>query len=216
MATARGDQRKTRILDAVVKVIIDTGFTQMTVADVARRANVSTALVHYHFSSKTELIAAALRSACDDDKALRESVAAGPGSATSRLDRVVRGSLPLGATDGSWLLWVETWGEARREPSILQVMTDLNEHERDLIVSLLAEGTANAEFTVAEPVAVAERLMALRDGLAIQHTLFEAEQPAERFGALLRGAILNNLGMTVERYESLVAPDASVAGQEDR
>ena len=51
----------------------------MTVADVAKVAGVSTALVHYHFSSKVDLITAAVRVACDDDKELRNSVADGPG-----------------------------------------------------------------------------------------------------------------------------------------
>ena len=52
------DQRKTAILDAAVQVIIEVGFTEMTVADVAKVAGVSTALVHYHFSSKADLITA--------------------------------------------------------------------------------------------------------------------------------------------------------------
>jgi AcrR family transcriptional regulator len=41
------DQRKSEILEAAVQVIIDVGFTEMTVADVAKVAGVSTGLVHY-------------------------------------------------------------------------------------------------------------------------------------------------------------------------
>ena len=55
------DQRKSEILEAAVQVIIEVGFTEMTVADVAKVAGVSTALVHYHFSSKVDLITAAVR-----------------------------------------------------------------------------------------------------------------------------------------------------------
>ena len=94
MLRPKVDQRKSEILDAAVQVIIEVGFTEMTVADVAKVAGVSTALVHYHFSSKVELITAALGVACDDDKELRDSVADGPGSAVHRLDRVLCGSLP--------------------------------------------------------------------------------------------------------------------------
>ena len=88
-----------QILDAAVQVIIEVGFTEMTVADVAKVAGVSTALVHYHFSSKVDLITAALGVACDDDKELRDSVANGPGSAVHRLDRVLCGSLPSDPSD---------------------------------------------------------------------------------------------------------------------
>jgi AcrR family transcriptional regulator len=202
------DQRKTAILDAVVRVIIDVGFTQMTVADVARVASVSTALVHYHFSSKIALIVAALRAASDDDKQLRDRIANGPGSALARLDRVLCGSLPATPQDGSWLLWVETWGETRREPEIWNVMADLNEHEHSRIVALIAEGIADGVFTTADADAVADRLMALRDGLAIQHTLFASDQPAEQFRELIRAAIRNNLGVSVDRYASLLEATA--------
>jgi len=110
MLRPSSDQRKTEILDAVVYSIIDVGYTQMTVADVATRAGVSTALVHYHFSSKAELISAALRVASDEDKQLREDIAADHMSAVNRIDRVLCGSLPSDASDASWLLWIETWG----------------------------------------------------------------------------------------------------------
>ena len=71
------ETRRSAILDAVVRVIIDVGYTDMTVADVAQRAGVSTALVHYHFASKAALISAALRVASDEDKQLREAIAVG-------------------------------------------------------------------------------------------------------------------------------------------
>ena len=84
MLRPSSDQRRHDILEAVVRVIIDVGYTEMTVADVARQAGVSNALVHYHFSSKAELIEAALRVASDDDKEFRDAIVEGPGSAASR------------------------------------------------------------------------------------------------------------------------------------
>ena len=146
MARPRPDQRKASILDAVVDVIIDVGFTQMTVADVAARAGVSTALVHYHFSSKTDLIVEALRVASILDQQLRDSIAGGPGTALDRLDGVLCGSMPERATDGSWLLWIETWGETRRTPAIRDVMAELTAHEHAVIRTLIDEGVANGEF----------------------------------------------------------------------
>lgn len=205
------DQRKSAILDAVVRVIIDVGFTQMTVADVARVANVSTALVHYHFSSKTELIVAALRAASDDDQQLRDGIVKGSGSPLARLDRVLCGSLPATPEDGSWLLWIETWGETRREPEIWNVMAELNEHERSRIVTLIDEGVADGSFTTDDAGDVADRLMSLRDGLAIQHTLFAANRPAEQFRELIRAAIRNNLGVAADQYKALLDPTTTRA-----
>jgi AcrR family transcriptional regulator len=199
------DQRKSEILDAAVQVIIDVGFTEMTVADVAKVAGISTALVHYHFSSKVDLITAALRVACDDDKELRDSIANGPGSAVSRLDRVLCGSLPSDATDASWLLWIETWGETRRLPALREAMDDLTRHEVEVIHRLFAEGEAAGEFTVAEPAEAAARLSAVRDGLAIQQTLFGVDQRAELYIEQFRGGICHELGLRRDDYDRLVA-----------
>jgi AcrR family transcriptional regulator len=200
------DQRKSTILDAVVQVIIDVGFTQMTVADVARRAGVSTALVHYHFASKAALITAALKVASDEDKQLRDSVANGPGSALARLDEVVCGTLPASKDDASWLLWIETWGETRRIASIRDVMEELNDHELAVFVRLIGEGVAAGEFLCSDPERVASRLSATRDGLAIQKTLFNTSNPASEFVAQMRGSIQHELELSDRDSTRLTVP----------
>ena len=199
------DQRKSEILEAAVQVIIDVGFTEMTVADVAKVAGVSTALVHYHFSSKVDLITAAVRVACDDDKELRNSVADGPGSVVHRLDRVLCGSLPSDPSDGSWLLWIETWGETRRLPSLREAMAELTDHEIEVIHRLFAEGAAAGEFVCTDPAPAAARLSALRDGLAIQQTLFGSGQSPDVFVDEFRGGICHELGLTRTEYDRLLA-----------
>jgi AcrR family transcriptional regulator len=202
------DQRKIEILDAAVQVIIDVGFTEMTVADVAKRAGVSTALVHYHFSSKVELIAAALRRACDEDKELRDSIADGGGSVVHRLDRVLCGSLPSDLTDASWLLWIETWGETRRLAALRDAMDDLSAHEIAVIYRLFDEGEANREFTCDDHAGAAARLSALRDGLAIQQTLFGAGSPPGLYIDEFRGGICHELGLARGDYDRLAGIDA--------
>ena len=212
MSRPSPDERKADILDAVLRVIIEVGFTHMTVGDVARQAGVSTALVHYHFSSKTELIAAALRAASDDDKQLRESVIAADGTALARLDRVLCGSLPGDPADASWLLWIETWGETRREPPILDSHGRPQRARAAHPVALLDEGAAQGEFDAVDALAASDRLMALRDGLAIQYTLFGVDASPARFRELLRGAIRNHLALTIDRYAQLLAASVTAAG----
>jgi AcrR family transcriptional regulator len=209
MSTTAGDQRRSEILDAVVRVIIDIGFTEMTVADVAKAAGVSNALVHYHFTSKPELIEAALHVASLDDQQFRKSIVAGPGTATARLDAVLCRSLPGDASDGSWLLWIETWGETRRNPGIRAVMADLDAHEIDAVVTLIEEGNAAGEFTCADAVGAAARLTALRDGLAIDRTLFHPHLTADELSDQLRSAIRFNLGLSTDRYRELLADDSA-------
>ncbi len=190
------ETRRSAILDAVVRVIIDVGYTDMTVADVAQRAGVSTALVHYHFASKAALISAALRVASDEDKQLREAIASEDAPAVDRLDRILCGSLPDDASDdASWLLWIETWGETRRSNEIREVMADLNDHERTTILRLLTDGEAAGEFECSDHRGAAARLMALRDGLAIEHTLFDLDRTTDDMVRQIRAALAYDLGL---------------------
>lgn len=48
-----------RITEAACALVQDAGIADLTIADVGRRAGVSSALVHYHFNTKQELLAAA-------------------------------------------------------------------------------------------------------------------------------------------------------------
>ena len=77
-----------RIIDAVCSAIVDGGLSGLTVADVARRAGVSTALVHYHFSTKQVLL----------ESAAERLVAQRADARTGALAR----SEGLGALDALW------------------------------------------------------------------------------------------------------------------
>jgi len=47
-----------RIAEAACAVVQDAGIADLTIADVGRKAGVSSALVHYHFNTKQDLLAA--------------------------------------------------------------------------------------------------------------------------------------------------------------
>ena len=68
-----------------------------------------------------------------------------------RLDRVLCGSLPSDASDGSWLLWIETWGETRRLPPLREAMAELTEHEIEVIHRLFAEGATARRVRLRRP-----------------------------------------------------------------
>jgi AcrR family transcriptional regulator len=51
--------RQDSIVEAACSAVVEVGIPDLTVADVARRAGVSSGLVHYHFRTKQQLLAAA-------------------------------------------------------------------------------------------------------------------------------------------------------------
>ena len=81
-----------RILDAVEELLLEYGSEKLTLKDVSERSDVALATVYKHFSSKTELLAAAHRTLAAEIDQFAERVSAaplGPGGPLPKLRRLV-------------------------------------------------------------------------------------------------------------------------------
>src|SRR5205823_1029232 len=63
--------RPLQIVQETVRLIAEHGFHSVRVADIARACATSTALIHYHFPGRAELLEAAVRWCMDEDTARR-------------------------------------------------------------------------------------------------------------------------------------------------
>lgn len=119
-----------RILDAACDLIAEEGIDAIRIARVAQRAGASSGLVHHYFSTREELLEQALihsfERAGDDRFGEREEedgeVLAGGETASAALADAIRESLPApGEREREWVLWVELWLRAVREPKLRPV-----------------------------------------------------------------------------------------------
>src|ERR1044071_7895188 len=60
-ATENNEGRRTQMLRAAAELICERGFSETRIADVAKRAQVSSALVIYYFGTRDRLLVNALR-----------------------------------------------------------------------------------------------------------------------------------------------------------
>jgi AcrR family transcriptional regulator len=164
-------RRRAEILDATVKVVLDRGFAGTRVNDVAQELGISSGLVHYHFDSKDELLAEALRHAADADIARLEKAVAQLQDPVQRLDRVLREYLPDRRGDQSWLLWVDAWGQAIRNERLRLILVELELAWMGAIETVLRDGVAAERFVCPDPPGAARRLAALLDGLGLDAIL---------------------------------------------
>lgn len=162
------EERRQEILETTCRVVIERGFAGTRVSDVAQRLGISSSLVHYHFESKESLLAEAFahyaRTALHE---LEEYVyeVAGP---NEQLARALEDFVPEGSDDLEWMLWIDAWGEALRNPMMRRISQELDERGVALIESIVLRGNAEGEFDCPEPRSSAMRLMGLIDGLAVQ------------------------------------------------
>jgi AcrR family transcriptional regulator len=167
----QADQRRAELLEATRKVVLERGLANTRIADIAKSINVSGGLIHYHFATKDELITAMLRATLDVEGARLRELVEGPGTATERLDRVLRYYIPESRSDQSWLLWIDAWNTALREPTVNEIMLELESAWLSALTRVFKEGTEAGEFDCQDPEAAAERIDAMLDGLIIRYTL---------------------------------------------
>ena len=83
-ATENNESRRVEMLDAAASLICERGFGDTRIADVAKRAGVSSALVIYYFGTRDRLLVDALRHS-------EESFSRRPRRCSPRSPRCARG-----------------------------------------------------------------------------------------------------------------------------
>ena len=171
-----------RILRAASELIASDGIDEVRIARVANRARASTALVHHYFSTREELLAQALLQSFE--LAADERFGAGPaaaGSATEGLAIAIDECLPTpGEGEREWVLWVELWLRATREPDLRPVAGRMYESYREWVARVIRRGVQSGEFREVDPDEVADLAMALFDGLGVRALIRDPAMSLDR------------------------------------
>jgi AcrR family transcriptional regulator len=197
--SAPPDLRRQQMLHAAAQLIGERGFSETRIADVARRAGVSPALVIYYFSTKDELLTEALRfserSFYADVAARLEQLS----TARERLEMLVRTTcVPQGEGElpGAWGLWFDLWAQAFRHPEVKKDRIELDQRWRDTIARVVRDGRATGEIgRSADADGFAITFSALLDGLSIQVALDDPVVDAERAFAIAMAFAARDLGV---------------------
>src|SRR5438034_1479379 len=174
-------QRRRKRLEAAAEVIAERGLCDTRIADVARRAGTSAALVIYYFDSKDRLLTEALTFA--DDRFYLQAFHEMTELERPRdqLIRLIEMSCPAqGEVMADWTLWVELWTRARRDGEIARKREALDRRWRTTISDIVREGQRAGEFASVDADQFALRFSALVDGLAVQVLLGDQDVTAER------------------------------------
>jgi len=180
--------------------VIERGFAATRVSDVANRLGVSTGLIHYHFESKELLLAEALRHAAHEDIARLEVRLHRAPTSLAKLDTMFTFDVPE-AGEPSWMLWIDGWGEALRNPKMRRISQDLDLAWKERLVRIIDAGVASGEFTCPDPQGSAWRLSGLLDGLGVQFTVHEGVLSRRQLLAYVRQAAALELGIPVTAFK---------------
>jgi TetR/AcrR family transcriptional repressor of bet genes len=160
-------ERREQIAAALLRVMATQGYERATIGDIARAAELTPSLVHYHFENKQAILLDALDQLASRHAAgLEQRLARAGRGARAELDAFIDFHLGLGAAADPEALscWVLMSGEALREPAVRV------RYERALgglsarLVHILDRGAADGAFACPDPDAVASALIAAIQG----------------------------------------------------
>ncbi len=164
------------MLDAAVRRIAREGIDEVRIARIAQDAGVSASLVHYHFESRDALLAEALEHSYERAGDVRIGVDdAATVPPAERLVAMIDQCLPApGSLHDDFVLWVELWLRAARRPELRDISARLYGRMHEWFREVLAE------LGVADPAALADRVLALCDGYGIRVLCEDPAMPRER------------------------------------
>jgi len=173
-AQGTADLRREQMLRAALEVICERGYPDTRIADVAERIGISPALVIYYFKTKDQLLTEAIRYSEDTWYEDGQRRLASLPTAAARVEELVAMScLPEADPEphSSWLLWLDFWAQAARNPEVASVRQKSDERWREMITSLVLAGQQAGEFADVDAADFSVALSALLDGLAVQIAL---------------------------------------------
>jgi hypothetical protein len=125
------------------------------------------------------------------------------GDDTARLARLLEFAVPYpGRPRDEYVLLIELWGRILHEPDLVRDGEELSARWRGYFFDVVRRGAENGTFRpVADPDVVAERLIALVDGLGFKAVLGYRWMSPERMRSLVYGFAAEQLGLEVSELE---------------
>jgi AcrR family transcriptional regulator len=187
-ADPKHDSRRRQYLEAAWDLIADRGVHGVRVADIARACGTSTAAVHYYFSTRQEVLEAAIGFAAERAYERQRDELRGEDDPLARILRLIDSQVPdTQQVRREWSIWLQVWSECALRPDLRPVHHRYYARWRQAVESTIRRGREQGVFRQVDPAEVSLRFTSLTDGLGIQVlTGSESMTPARMREVLVR------------------------------
>jgi AcrR family transcriptional regulator len=166
------EERRRQILEAACEAIAERGFAAVRISDVAAKADTSTGTVHYYFDNRQDVLRQALRFAFERSLSRQLGELAKLRSPRRRLLHLIELNLP----------------------EMRSVNEELYGRWRKVVGDIIVAGRDSGDFRPdADPDSLANRFVALMDGLAIQVLLHSQQMTVAKMRRVLGDFIESEL-----------------------
>jgi AcrR family transcriptional regulator len=184
-STTAGRRSRDRVLRASLGLITEVGIDQVRLAEIARRAGMSSGQVMYYFTSKEHILLETLAWREHEETAQRREKLPHVAAGWPRLELFVDLYLPTDLTDPVWILWMEAWARSPHSGEVSQFLDALMRPWREDLAEIVDQGIDEGVFRPRGPVGdFPLRFCAVLDGLSILRLRQMPDLPPERLAEL--------------------------------
>ena len=199
-ARERSSRARENIRAAACRVFAARGPSATRIVDIAHEAGVSSAIIHYYYKSKDEVLLAALQWANEHTSSALYELRRETRDPVELLRRTIDLAIPSeGVLRDEYVLWIETWARVRLHPRLLAECAAMSERWVGFFQELVEEGAAAGVFEpIAPPAEIAQRMVALSDGLSFRSAIGYTGMQVQRVRELLVSFAAEQLGVPPE------------------
>ena len=169
-AAAPADDTTSRLVRAAAEVFAEKGYDGAGVAEIARRAGLTTGAIYSRFSGKAELLAEAIRAFTSDEFDQLFAQHRFQGRATDLLS-VVGSHLVTRQTTAGQAILLEAFVAARRHPEVAELLTAHLRSRAERLATMVEASKANG---LVDPDVDTGAIVHLAHAVGLGFLLFEA------------------------------------------
>jgi AcrR family transcriptional regulator len=196
--SGNGEQTIDRIRAAACTALAKRGLAHTRIADIAREAGVSNAVVHYHFRSKDEVLLSAMQWASEQLQKTLDAILNDSSDPLTQLRLILSVSAPV--NDGlrdEYMLWLDFWNLVRIDARYLPECLAMSARWKYVVVDVLRRGSQLGVFRSTAPEEdIAQMFVSLSESFAYRCVIGYDDMPVARALELLAAFLADQLGLS--------------------
>ncbi|HLE71902.1 MAG TPA: TetR/AcrR family transcriptional regulator [Vicinamibacteria bacterium] len=166
------EKRRNQIVEIAIQTIATQGFSQASLAEIAKKAGISKGVISYHFDGKEELVEEILRSLLRKPADFIKERVSRAQSAVEKLRAYVEANFEFMKMNRvGYVALVDLWGQ--RDSGRNSLNADAYEPSRHYLAHILEEGQRTGEMRAFPVMPTASLIQGAVDGIMLQWVLDE-------------------------------------------
>ena len=163
------EARRRQIVQTAIETIATQGFSQASLAEIARKAGISKGVISYHFAGKKELIREILASLIrEPSEFIKDRVSRSEGALEKLIAYVQANFEFMKRNRDGYVALVDLWGQRGLDKDFDRFNAEAYEPSRRYLGKILEAGQASGEIRAVPMPVTASIIQAAIDGVMLQ------------------------------------------------